>query len=108
MITGTSTGIGRGCALRLDRAGFDVFAGVRHADDGQRLRAEASNRLRPLILDKRVATALRERGIFGPRAGNADWPSDLYRRYLTYCHEQNPADPVALEADLFNEGRAEH
>ncbi|OBG00767.1 hypothetical protein A5773_04175 [Mycobacterium sp. 852014-52450_SCH5900713] len=62
--------------------------------------------LRPLILDKRVATALRERGVFGPRAGNADWPSDLYRRYLTYCHEQNPTDPAAAEADLFNEGRA--
>lgn len=63
--------------------------------------------LRPLILDKRVASALRDRGVFGPRAGNGDWPSDLYRRYLTYCHEQNPADPVAVEADLFNEGRAD-
>jgi hypothetical protein len=62
--------------------------------------------LRPLILDKRVATALRERGVFGPRAGNADWPSELYQRYLVYCREQNPADPVAVEADLFNEGRA--
>jgi hypothetical protein len=62
--------------------------------------------LRPLILDKRVASALRERGVFGPRAGNADWPGELYRRYLTYCHEQNPNDPVAVEADLFNEGRA--
>jgi hypothetical protein len=62
--------------------------------------------LRPLILDKRVAAALRDRGVFGPRAGNADWPSDLYRRYLTYCHEQNPADPVAVEVELFNAGRA--
>lgn len=60
--------------------------------------------LRPLILDKRVATALRARGVFGPRSRNGDWPSDLYRRYLTYCHEQNPADPVAVEADLFGEG----
>jgi len=76
VITGTSTGIGRGCALRLDRAGFDVFAGVRHADDGQRLRAEASNRLRPLILDvthhagiataaKEVREAVGERGLAG-------------------------------------------
>lgn len=62
--------------------------------------------LRPLILDKRVATALRDRGVFGPRAGNADWPSDLYHRYLTYCHDQNPTDPVAVEVELFNAGRA--
>lgn len=62
--------------------------------------------LRPLILDKRVATALRHRGTFGPKAGNGGWPSDLYERYLTYCQEQNPDDPEAVEADLFNEGRA--
>lgn len=52
-----------------------------------------------------MAIALRERGVFGPKAGNADWPSELYRRYLTFCHEQNPTDPAAVEADLFNEGR---
>lgn len=62
--------------------------------------------LRPLILDKRVATALRARGVFGPKAGDANWPSDLYNRYLTYCHEQNATDPEAVEANLFNEGRA--
>lgn len=62
--------------------------------------------LRPLILDKRVATALRARGVFGPKAGDGDWPSNLYERYLTYCKEQNAADPEAVEADLFNEGRA--
>jgi hypothetical protein len=61
--------------------------------------------LRPLILDKRVATALRGRGVFGPKAGNTHWPSELYRRYLTYCHDQNPADPEAVEAGLFTEGR---
>jgi hypothetical protein len=62
--------------------------------------------LRPLILDKRVATALRSRGVFGPKAGDTDWPSSLYERYLTYSHEQNPAEPEAVEAALFNEGRA--
>ena len=51
VITGTSTGIGRACALRLDAAGFDVFAGVRKPEDGERLRADASERLRPLIVD---------------------------------------------------------
>ena len=51
VITGSSTGIGRACALRLDRAGFRVFAGVRKAADGESLRAESSERLEPLICD---------------------------------------------------------
>jgi NAD(P)-dependent dehydrogenase (short-subunit alcohol dehydrogenase family) len=41
VITGTSTGIGRACALRLDAAGFDVFATVRRDEDAEGLRAEA-------------------------------------------------------------------
>ena len=64
MITGTSTGIGRASALRLDAAGFDVFATVRRDEDGERLRAEASPRLRTLIVDvtdaDAVAAAARE------------------------------------------------
>jgi len=51
VITGASTGIGRSCALRLDRAGFDVFAGVRKPEDGEALVAAASDRLRPLAID---------------------------------------------------------
>jgi NAD(P)-dependent dehydrogenase (short-subunit alcohol dehydrogenase family) len=51
VITGASTGIGKASALRLDRAGFDVLAGVRKAEDGEALTAEASDRLRPLIID---------------------------------------------------------
>jgi len=51
VVTGSSTGIGRACALQLDRLGFKVFAGVRREADGERLRAEASERLEPLILD---------------------------------------------------------
>jgi NAD(P)-dependent dehydrogenase (short-subunit alcohol dehydrogenase family) len=51
VITGASTGIGRGVALRLDREGWRVFAGVRKAQDGERLAAEAGPRLVPLILD---------------------------------------------------------
>ena len=49
--TGSSTGIGRACVLELDRLGFRVFAGVRKAEDGEALRAVASGRLEPLILD---------------------------------------------------------
>ena len=51
MITGASTGIGRACALALDRAGFRVFAGVRTPEDGEALRAEGSERLSHLLLD---------------------------------------------------------
>jgi len=51
VITGASTGIGRGCALRMDALGWRVFAGVRREADGASLRAEASKRLTPLMLD---------------------------------------------------------
>ncbi len=51
LITGTSTGIGRASALLLDRSGYRVFAGVRKAQIGRNLQAEASERLTPVILD---------------------------------------------------------
>src|SRR5436190_687384 len=51
VVTGSSTGIGRACALHLDRLGFTVFAGVRKESDTEALRATASERLEPLILD---------------------------------------------------------
>ena len=51
VITGASTGIGRACALRLDAAGWTVFAGVRKESDGESVAAEASDRLRPIIID---------------------------------------------------------
>jgi NAD(P)-dependent dehydrogenase (short-subunit alcohol dehydrogenase family) len=76
VITGASTGIGQATALRLDRRGFAVFAGVRKGADGERLRAEASDRLRPLRIDvtdaatideakQAVASAVGDRGIAG-------------------------------------------
>ncbi len=51
LITGASTGIGETCALRLDSAGYRVFAGVRRPPDGERLRAAASERLHWIPLD---------------------------------------------------------
>ncbi len=51
VVTGASTGIGRAIALELDRSGFRVFAGVRNTDAGEALRADASSRLEPIILD---------------------------------------------------------
>jgi NAD(P)-dependent dehydrogenase (short-subunit alcohol dehydrogenase family) len=51
LVTGASTGIGRATALRLDGSGWKVFAGVRREEDADSLRAEASDRLAPVILD---------------------------------------------------------
>lgn len=51
VVTGASSGIGRSCALRLDAAGWQVFAGVRSPADGDALRAAASGRLVPVRVD---------------------------------------------------------
>jgi NAD(P)-dependent dehydrogenase (short-subunit alcohol dehydrogenase family) len=51
VITGASSGIGRGCALRMDALGWGVFAGVRKESDATALRAQASPNLKPLMLD---------------------------------------------------------
>lgn len=65
-ITGASTGIGRAVALRMDRLGWQVFAGVRKDADGRSLQAEASNRLVPLKIDvvdgSSIAAAAKEVG----------------------------------------------
>ncbi|MGH7438162.1 MAG: SDR family NAD(P)-dependent oxidoreductase, partial [Polyangiaceae bacterium] len=63
-ITGASSGIGRDCALTLDRAGYRVFAGVRNERDAAALRSAASPKLTPVICDvtdyASVATAARQ------------------------------------------------
>jgi len=51
LVTGSSSGIGRASALRLDRAGFQVFAGVRKRGDAESLEADSSERLEPVIID---------------------------------------------------------
>lgn len=51
LITGASSGIGRATALQLDAAGYMVLAGVRREEDAESLRAEATSRLRTVILD---------------------------------------------------------
>lgn len=65
LITGASTGIGEATALRLDRAGFRVFAGVRKEADGEALRAKASDRLTVLhpldVTDAGQIAAARDR-----------------------------------------------
>jgi len=51
VVTGASTGIGQACALRLDKIGFQVFAGVRKEADGESLKRQASERLTPVFID---------------------------------------------------------
>ena len=76
VVTGASTGIGEACALRLDEAGWRVFAGVRKPADAERLKQEASERLTPITLDvtdqaqieaaaKTVSDAVGEGGLQG-------------------------------------------
>ena len=59
VITGSSTGIGRACALMLDRNGFRVFAGVRKVADGDALRSAASESLTPVHIDVTEAASIR-------------------------------------------------
>ena len=58
LISGASTGIGRACALYMDRLGWQVFAGIRNPPDGGSLRAEASERLVPVLLDVAEAASI--------------------------------------------------
>ena len=51
VVTGASSGIGKACALALDKLGHRVFAGVRKEADGKALAAQASPGLTPVILD---------------------------------------------------------
>jgi NAD(P)-dependent dehydrogenase (short-subunit alcohol dehydrogenase family) len=50
VVTGASSGIGEACARRLAGLGFDVFAGVRRDEDGERLAREIPG-LSPLRID---------------------------------------------------------
>jgi len=58
VITGGSTGIGKACALYLDRLGFHVYAGVRMASDGDMLKQESSGSIKPLLLDVTDAASI--------------------------------------------------
>jgi NAD(P)-dependent dehydrogenase (short-subunit alcohol dehydrogenase family) len=48
LVTGTSSGIGEACARHLAGLGFNVFAGVRKEEDGERV---AGPRIEPVIVD---------------------------------------------------------
>ncbi|NER32875.1 MAG: SDR family oxidoreductase [Oscillatoria sp. SIO1A7] len=76
LITGASSGIGKSCALELDRLGYQVLAGVRNPEDGKALTEIASERLTFLIIDicdrtnissavNTVAQLVGDRGLYG-------------------------------------------
>jgi NAD(P)-dependent dehydrogenase (short-subunit alcohol dehydrogenase family) len=120
VVTGASTGIGRACALRLDRGGWRVFAGVRKPEDGESVKAEASERLETVICDvvdqaTIEATAERVREATGGRldalVNNAGitvqgpveaLPLDDYRRQL----EVNVIGQIAVTQALLKMIRA--
>lgn len=62
VVTGAARGIGEACALYLDRLGFQVFAGVRKAEDGKTLRSKASGSLTPVLLEITDAASVRAAG----------------------------------------------
>ena len=76
VITGSSTGIGAACSVRLADEGFAVFAGVRHEADAEALRQQTSGALTPLLIDvtsavmidaarETVEAAVGDRGLVG-------------------------------------------
>jgi NAD(P)-dependent dehydrogenase (short-subunit alcohol dehydrogenase family) len=72
LVTGSSTGIGRATTLRLDAAGWRVFAGVRKQGDADSLRAAGSDRLTPMMLDVTDADAISAAAVLlGDELGSA-------------------------------------
>ena len=69
LITGASTGIGEAAALRMKRAGWEVFAAARKDEDLERLRGEGLQALRLDVTDPESIEAARqelnERGLHG-------------------------------------------
>jgi NAD(P)-dependent dehydrogenase (short-subunit alcohol dehydrogenase family) len=51
VVTGSSTGIGAACVVRLADEGFAVFAGVRHPGDAAPLQTLTSGSVTPLLID---------------------------------------------------------
>ncbi len=51
LVTGASSGIGQACALRLDQAGYRVFASALSLEEGAETKRQASSRLEIIVLD---------------------------------------------------------
>jgi len=59
VITGTSSGIGKACALYLDKLGYHIYAAVRKQTDANDLKKEASENLKTVILDVTEPASIR-------------------------------------------------
>ncbi|MFN3835920.1 MAG: SDR family oxidoreductase [Glycocaulis sp.] len=64
VVTGASTGIGRACVEKFVAEGWQVFASVRKAEDGERLKAEIGEAVIPLIFDVTDTQAVARAGEF--------------------------------------------
>ncbi|WP_375540799.1 SDR family NAD(P)-dependent oxidoreductase [Streptomyces sp. TRM64462] len=61
LVTGASTGLGRACALHLERTGFRVFAGIRKEADGDELVAQSAHGgIAAVRIDVTDGTSVRE------------------------------------------------
>lgn len=58
VVTGASSGIGRACALKLDQAGYQVFATVRKEKDAESLRQVTSEYHTPVFWMSRMKLRL--------------------------------------------------
>ncbi|MBN1484366.1 MAG: SDR family oxidoreductase [Chloroflexia bacterium] len=101
VITGTSSGIGRACALELDRRGWYVLAGVRREEDGAALQERASARLQPLLLDvteaESIAAAVR---VVGQAAGELGLAGLVNNAGIAVAGPLESVSPAALQRQL--------
>src|SRR5438105_7669251 len=58
VITGASSGIGRSCVVRMNRAGWRVFATVRKESDRDKLRNNFGTDAYPVLMDVEHASSI--------------------------------------------------
>ena len=72
VVTGASTGIGAACVAELHRRGYQVFAGIRKSEDGERLQREISESVEPVRIDVQDEASIRKAADFvAERVGEA-------------------------------------
>ncbi len=58
LVTGASSGIGEATCQMLVKHGYQVLAGVRNIEDGERLRKQCGTSLHPLVMDVTIREAV--------------------------------------------------
>ena len=101
LVTGTSSGIGRACAVELAARGFHVLAGVRNEVDADAVRALHPERIEPLLLDvtDRDAIARLPERVGGALAGlvnNAGYSRPGPVEYVSVDDLRNQIDVMLL------------